>query len=70
MAHREHDSFDRFIHHADNVLHEMGKSESVRHLRRSGAELLKAVRCGLDGAIQALEPKHEAAKAEPPKPAE
>ena len=31
-------------------------SETARHLRKSGAELLRAVRCSLDGAIHILEP--------------
>ena len=65
MSSKECDSFDQFIRRADGVLQEVGKAESVRHLRRSGAELLKAVVCGLDSAIHVLEPKHD-----PTKPAE
>ncbi len=53
-----HDPVDTFVKRADEFLCELAKAPSVRHLRLAGAELLRAVRCGLDEAIDHLEPKH------------
>ena len=51
------DPVDVFVRRADEVLCEVAKAPSMRHLRLAGVELLRAVRCGLDGAIDALDPK-------------
>jgi len=53
------DPVDVFVRRADEVLREVAKAPSVRHLRLAGVELLRAVRCGLDGAIDALDPRHD-----------
>jgi hypothetical protein len=53
------DPVDAFVRRADEVLSAAAKAPSVKHLRLAGVELLRAVRCGLDEAIEALDPKHD-----------
>ena len=43
---------------ADAKFQEAAASPAARHLRLAGVELLRAARCGLDGAIDVMEPKH------------
>jgi hypothetical protein len=42
---------------AAGVACQVNSLESTRHLRASGAELLRAVRCSLDDVIGLLEPE-------------
>jgi hypothetical protein len=50
------DPVDVFVRRVDEMLREVAQAPSARHLRLAGVELLRAVRCGLDGAIHALDP--------------
>lgn len=52
------DPISAFVERVDEALREMDKSPAVKHLRQAGVELLRAVRCGLDEAIDRLDPKH------------
>jgi hypothetical protein len=45
----------QFLHLAC-AAHEASQSDTARHLRNSGCELLRAVRSSLDGVIEFLEP--------------
>jgi hypothetical protein len=45
------------IKRAEEALQEAAASPAVRHLRLAGVELLRAARCGVDVAIDVLEPK-------------
>ncbi len=58
MTRDPRDPVDVFVKRADEVLCEVAKAPSVRHLRLAGVELLRALRCGIDGAIDVLDPKH------------
>jgi len=60
------DPVDVFVRRADEVLREWSQAPATRHLRLAGVELLRAVRCGLDEAISALDPKHDRRDASPP----
>lgn len=60
------DPVDVFVRRADDVLREWSQAPATRHLRLAGVEFLRAMRCGLDDAITALDPKHD--KREAPRP--
>jgi hypothetical protein len=50
------DMLDTTCSQAARVACKFGSLEGTRHLRNSGVELLRAVRCSLDGVIDLLEP--------------
>lgn len=51
------DILDATCHRAAQAASQVNSLESTRHLRASGAELLRAVRCSLDGVIGLLDPQ-------------
>jgi len=51
------DLMETSLKRADEALRTASASPAARHLRLAGVELLRAARYGLDGAIDALEPK-------------
>jgi hypothetical protein len=50
------DLLDTTCTQAARVANKVGSLESTQHLRNSGVELLRAVRCSLDGVIDLLDP--------------
>lgn len=50
------DMLDKTCAQAARVADKVGSLESTQHLRNSGVELLRAVRCSLDGVIELLDP--------------
>lgn len=51
------DMLDVTCTQAARLANRVGSLESTRHLRNSGVELLRAVRCSLDDVIELLEPE-------------
>ena len=61
------DLFETSMKRADGVLQEAAASPAMRHLRLASVELLRAARCGVDAAIDLVEPKRHP---QPPPPSE
>ena len=53
------DMLDKTCTRAARVASKVGSLESTQHLRNSGVELLRAVRCSLDGVIDLLDPAQQ-----------
>jgi hypothetical protein len=53
------DLMEMSLKRADETLAAAAASPVVRHLRLAGVELLRAARCGLEGAIDVLEPRRQ-----------
>jgi hypothetical protein len=60
------DLFEATLTRATHVACQVNSLESTKHLRSSGAELLRAVRCSLDEVIVLLDPEKSGKKAAPP----
>ena len=50
------DMLDNTCTQAARVASKVGSLEGTQHLRNSGVELLRALRCSLDGVIDLLDP--------------
>lgn len=62
------DMLDATVTGAARAARRVNSLESTRHLRNSGAELLRAVRASLDDVIEVLDPAPEPAKADSSQP--